>query len=49
MSAQNGEVNYKISWKQGSKTHQKIVHINQFKLFVDSDSVACHEVLTVLD
>ena len=49
MAARIGEVNYKISWKQGSKIHQKIVHINKFKLFVDSDSLPCHKVLTVLD
>ena len=44
-----GEVNYKISWKQGSKTHHKVVHINQLKPFKKSDSLPCHKVLTVLD
>ena len=28
LAAQTGEFNYIISWKQGCKTHQKIVHIN---------------------
>ena len=46
----NCEDNYKISWKQGSKTHEKIVHINKLKKpFVDSDVLPCHKVLTVLD
>ena len=45
MAAQIDEINYKIS----SKTHQRIVHISQLKLFVDSDSLPCHKVLTILD
>ena len=33
VAARIGEVNYKISWKQGSKTHHKVVNINQLKPF----------------
>ena len=48
MAARIGDM-YKISRKLGSKTCQKIVHINQLKRFVNSDSLPCHKVLTVLD
>ena len=49
VAARIGEVNYKISWKQGSKTHHKVVYINQLKPFKKSDSLPCHKVLTILD
>ena len=49
VAARIGEVNYKISWKQGSKTHHKVAHINQLKHLKKSDSLPCHKVLTVLD
>ena len=49
VAARNGEVNHKISWKQCSKTHQKVGHINHFKPFVDSAFLPCHKILRVLD
>ncbi len=38
---------YKVSWKDDTKTHYKVIHINQLKPYTDEPDSHCHKVLTV--
>ncbi len=40
-------VTYKVSWKDGTKTHYKVIHINQLKPYTHEPDSHCHKVLTV--